>query len=74
MMLFFLFFYFIFFNFLFIYLFLAVLGLRFCGRAFSSCSKVSLFLEAQLAGAVCNQPSLKACFFGKAFNLLLSST
>ena len=26
-------------NYLFIYLFLAVLGLRFCARAFSSCSK-----------------------------------
>ena len=32
--------YFFFFNFyLFIYLFLAVLGLRFCARAFSSCGK-----------------------------------
>ena len=27
------------FNYLFIYLFMAVLGLRFCARAFSSCSK-----------------------------------
>ena len=30
---------FFFFNLFFIYLFLAVLGLRFCARAFSSCSK-----------------------------------
>ena len=29
----------LFFSFKFIYLFLAVLGLRFCARAFSSCSK-----------------------------------
>ena len=34
-----------FFKFLFIYLFLAVLGLRFCARAFSSCGKRgSLFI------------------------------
>ena len=32
-------FYFIFKKYLFIYLFLAVLGLRFCARAFSSCGK-----------------------------------
>ena len=31
--------FFFFFNFGFIYLFLAVLGLRFCARAFSSCGK-----------------------------------
>ena len=30
---------FFFFNFIIIYLFLAVLGLRFCARAFSSCGK-----------------------------------
>ena len=37
---FFLFYFFYFFNFyLFIYLFMAVLGLRFCARAFSSCGK-----------------------------------
>lgn len=35
---------------------------------------MSLFLGAQLVGAVCNLPGLKACFFGKASNLLLSST
>ena len=33
------FFFFILINYLFIYLFLAVLGLRFCARAFSSCGK-----------------------------------
>ena len=32
-------FFFFFFNFGFIYLFMAVLGLRFCARAFSSCGK-----------------------------------
>ena len=38
-------FFFFFFNYLFIYLFIAVLGLRFCARAFSSCGKwVPLFI------------------------------
>ena len=31
--------FFLFFKYLFIYLFMAVLGLRFCARAFSSCGK-----------------------------------
>ena len=33
-------------NYLFIYLFLAVLGLRFCARAFSSCSEWGLLFTA----------------------------
>ena len=43
-------FYFVFFNFyLFIYLFMAVLGLRFCARAFPSCGKWGpLFIVASL--------------------------
>ena len=40
--------FFFFFNFIFIYLFLAVLGLRFCARAFSSCGKRgSLFIAVR---------------------------
>ena len=40
---------FFFFNYLLIYLFLAVLGLRFCARAFSSCGKRGpLFIAASL--------------------------
>ena len=40
------FFFFLFFNILFIYLFMAVLGLRFCARAFSSCGKWGPFFIA----------------------------
>ena len=39
-------FFFFFFNILFIYLFIAVLGFRFCARAFSSCGKWGPFFIA----------------------------
>ena len=40
------------FIYLFIYLFMAVLGLRFCARAFSSCGKQGpLFIAASRCGA-----------------------
>ena len=47
-----------FFNFLFIYLFLAVLGLRFCARAFSSCGKWGGHSSLRCTGLSVSRPLL----------------
>ena len=48
-----------FFKYLFIYLFMAVLGLRFCARAFSSCGERGpLFISERCAGLSLSRPLL----------------